>query len=211
MLALVWAALAVVGLGAWEEHHQLHASWGGALVVMGLAVLAIVRRHPLLAVIAVVAGTLGIATTWDLHGAMVVVALGTQFVILHLLFKQRLPTVVVAVGALLIGIGLSGDTGDWGLPAGLSTWFAGSWWPAVFAVLMGLPGMICDRTRIAALAPVALPGLVKLAPLAWQQPAWLAVGAAFALLGVGALISRRSVRNVPPEPEVEFAPEGPEA
>ena len=182
MLAVVWASCATSGWGAWEDRPEFHGLAAGSVLFAGLAGLTLIARHPHLAVTTVIVGTLGLAS--QAHPALgtLLLALGIQLLVLHLVFRERLPDIILLVGALATTIGCSGL-----LPGVID----GGWSAAGIAGAAALPSVLRERERFPALLPLGLPILGQLVAAIRAQPAWAAVALAFLLLGIGALVSRR--------------------
>ena len=182
VIALIWAVLASAGAGTWEESRALHLATAGILLWLGLTALAVITRIPALAVLSAVVGSLGSGYRFGLEGHLVILLIGLQMLGLHLLYRGRLPTPVVILGGILVLVGFLGMAER---PVLLD------WHPALVCGVLALPGMILDRQRLLAFAPLGLPLAGRLVALMLHQPAWAAVIVAFALLGVGLWFSRR--------------------
>ena len=186
VMGVLWAALATVGWEASETHRVFHPVAAGGVLVLGLMGVALALRQVTLAILAAAIGVVGLGQYLGWSGGGVFMALGGLVLATHLALERRLPTPLLVAGSGALALGLLG-------------WLDAPHLTSLEASLLGMvaggAGMVRDRHRLASWAPLLAPVVKAGATLALHQPAWAAVAAAFVLLGVGALLSRRTAQR----------------
>ena len=186
VMGVLWAALATVGWEAAEGHQVFHPAAAGGVLVLGLMGVALALRQVTLAVLAAAIGVVGLGQHLGWSGGGVFMALGGLVLATHLVLGRRLPTPLLVAGSVALALGLLG----WADAPPLTGLEA-----SLLGMIAGVAGLVRERRRLAPLAPLLAPAAKAGVTIALHQPAWAAVGAAFLLLGVGALLSRKTAQR----------------
>ena len=152
-----------------------------------MAVIAGLTRQPWWALCTSIVATFGINHLLHPAAPLLALILGGQILAWQLIYGPRLNSLVVAIGATLVAVGLGTGSQLCGIE--------NPCWLSLLSALLMLPGLVRQRTRNLALLPLALPLTGQLSAMLWQHPAWCAIGSAFLLLGIGAWRSHHTAHH----------------
>ena len=186
VVGVLWATLATIGWEAAEGHRVFHPAAAGAVLVLGLMGVALCAQRITIAVLAAAIGLVGLGQHQGWAVGTVIMALGGLVLLTHLAIGRRLPTPLLTAGTLALTMGLLG----WGGAPHLTHLQA-----SLLGTAIGGAALVRDRQHAKALAPLLAPAAHAAVVVALRQPAWAAVGAAFVLLAIGALMSRRTAQR----------------